>query len=558
MNRLVFSTDASPDTALLIKNNFVDKSKISLLGAEYFVPISAKVGDKINKRVVALGTYHPRNGKVKKADIKIATSEILEYCDTVGIELLVIADGEYFKYISGCKSVEKHIGEVTQCAVPDYEHIKVTPLLNHTAISMFPEKRITQDKGFQAVADAMSGTYKDKQEFTFTDYKVIKDFDISELHQYPELSIDIEATGLKVETNELISISFSYNETSAIVVPIHRRLIGEDAERKTKEMLKTFFMEYDGKKIYHNALFDVKFLVWHLFMSSADDYVGRTNGTNVLDGDDTMIMAFCSLNSTSRISLSLKDLAYDYIGEYAVGVKNILEDLDNGILTEDELYEYNGKDTAATFHLYNKFNKMLDEEEQRYTYETIMQPALNYLVQMMLNGLPLDKNRVSEVKEEITKTYQDALIKLRCNSYVKLCVRQMREDAADKYNSTHKVARRSAGDFMDMVFNPNSNKQLALLLFDVMGYEPIELTPAGAPKSSRAIIEELLSGETEFEKREVLEALIAISQTAIILSTFLESFESYWYDTGDGTLGRLYGNQRLGGTVSGRLSSNNP
>ena len=560
MNRLLFNAGASPDIALLVKDvAILRRSAKSELGMQYFAPIASALGEKLNNRVIAIGTYHPATGKVKKQDIKVFSEEILDYCDTMGIDKLIVADSDYFKYLTGTKAVEKHVGEVLDCAVPQYEHIQIVPILNSAAVDMFPAKKPLQDKAFIAAASMISGEVEKREEFKFTEYKVLEELsELSALHKHKELTIDIEATGLKPETAELISISFSWSDTSAFVVPIHRRFIGEDAERDTKAALKEFFLRYSGKKIYHNALFDVKFLVWHLFMGSPTDYVGRTNGTNVLDGDDTMIMAYLCLNSTIRPSLSLKDLSYEYIGEYAVDVKNIMEALDNGALTEAELYEYNGKDTAATFYLYEKYKAKLVEEEQLGVYTEIMQPALNYLVQMMLNGLPLDRDRVVEVEAEIKQKYERALSKLRSNSYVKLAVRQLRMEAADKYNATHKVMRKSQGDFMDLTFNPNSSKQLSLLLFNIMDYTPEEFTPKGSPKSSRAIIEELLEGETEYEKREVLEALITISQTAIILSTFLESFKEFWYNVDDTSIGRLYGNQRLGGTISGRLSSNSP
>jgi DNA polymerase-1 len=371
--------------------------------------------------------------------------------------------------------------------------------------------------------------------------------------------VDIETSSLRFEDGELLSISFSYNDTSAIVIPIHQILTDdEEVSARTREVLKALFKLKESKLVFHNGLFDVKFLIWELFMDNPNDYQGRSEGADCFNIDDTMVMAFACLNSTARPSLSLKDLAYEHVGDYAVEVKNLIEALDNDLITKDELLEYNGKDTAATFYLYEKFTKQLEVEEQRHTYDVILQPAINYLVQMMLNGLPLSIEKVHQVKQKITEAYEDALLELRGNNYVSLTVRQLRMNAADKYNATHKVKQKTYGDFMDLKFNPNSSAQLALLLFDIMEYEPIEHTPKGAPKTNRDTIKELMETEQLAERRSVLEALITISQTSIILTTFLDTFEQLWYNTGSSDIGRLYGNQRLGGTQSGRLSSSNP
>ena len=561
MKRLTFSAKPELDTALLIKGSLVFNTpeQKQVFANNYFVEIGRHLEEKINKRVVVCGTYHPETGKVKKKDIVTFSEEILDYCVTMGIENLLVADGEYFKYLSGCKVFEKHIGEKFECIVSSYGELTITPVLNYTSVNMFPEKQPIQDKAIKTAANIMSGTYTDKVEFTFNDYRaVINPDDLSELLRHPTLAIDIETTGLRFERDTMLSISFAWSDKDAISIPIHRRFHDEETELEWLKTLKEFFLHYRGTKVFHNALFDVKFLVRELFMTSDTDYEGRTIGTNALDCDDTMIMAYLCLNSTSRPSLSLKDLIYEYVGEYAVNVKNLTEALDAGIITEDELLLYNAKDTVGTFWLFEKYSDLIIKEEQLNTYNSIMKPSLNYLTQMMLNGLPLDKNRVETARDKVQGEFDTAVAQLNDSIFTQHAVRQLRMEAADKYNDSHKVKQKTQGDFMDMKFNPNSPKQLATLIFTIMEYEPIDYTPTGQPKTNRASIEEFLESETEPLKRTALEALVAISQTGIILTTFLDTFTTLWHNSGSGSLGLLYGNQRLGGTQTGRLSSNSP
>lgn len=561
MKRLAFSATPKLDTALLIKNTLVFNTpqQKQTFAESYFVEMGKHVGERINDRVTVIGTYHPEKGKVKKKDVVAFAEEILDYCVTVGIETLLVADSEYFKYLTGMKAFEKHVGERFECVVASYGELVVTPVLNYTAVNMFPEKKKTQDQALLTAAHLMKGTYANKAEFEFGDYRELRDpCGLRELSGHDTLAVDIETTGLRFERDTLLSISFAWANDSAVSIPVHQRFHDEETEELWLDALKDFFKTYEGTIVFHNGLFDLKFLIRELFMSSDTDYVGRTEGATALDCEDTMIMAYCCLNSTARPSLSLKDLIYEYVGEYAVDVKNLTEALENGTITEEELLKYNAYDTVGTFWLYEKYIKLLVEEEQYNTYTCIMQPSINYLVQMMLNGLPLDKDKVAEAKIKVQGEFEAAVKKLNDNAYTRQAVRQLRVEAADKYNAAHKVKQKTQDDFLDMKFNPNSPKQLATLVFTIMEYEPLDYTPTNQPKTNRASIEEFLAGETDGEKRKVLEALVAISQTGIILSTFLETFETLWHDTGGGTLGKLYGNQRLGGTQTGRLSSNSP
>ena len=554
MEKIKYGNKDTHSLALCIKDTAATAN--SKIMSSYILPLSRISGTPLANDLCTLPLYYPTTGNIKKKDIVTMSEELLEYCDTVGIDTLLVADGKYFEYLSGVKGLERQTGNKFQCALPEYGHITIIPVLSYLALEMSPDKQVLQDKAFARVVAELKGEEIVEQVFEFKHYEVLKHpDDLAQLLQYPELAIDIETTGLRFEHDELVTIAFAWSDTEAVTIPIHRTLQesnGIQRERLWKQALKDFFMSYTGTKIFHNYLFDAKFLVRHLFMGGPLDYVNRSMGARYLDSEDTMIMAFCCLNSTSRVSLGLKDLAFEYVGDYAVGVKDVLA------LDPKELYEYNAKDVVATFWVYNKYSKMLITEDQMYTYRTIMQPSLNYLLNMMLSGLPVSKSRVVSAKEEIGKVFETALHTLRNNNYTRLAVSTLKELAADKYNSKTKVKKKIAADFEDLEFNPNSSAQLRVLLFDVMGYTPLEFTPKKMPKTNRDSIEEFQEEEPLAERREVLDALIQISETSIILTTFLSAFETLWFDVGDEDLGRLYGNQRLGGTATGRLSANSP
>jgi len=558
----------TPSTAILLKDYLAtDKNRADLL-REYLVPLSATTGTPFAKTSCFIPLYYPQQGNLKKAELVSASKDILAECDTLGLETLIVCDGKYFEYLTGVKGLERQIGNAFNCIHLGYEHITILPALSYKAIEMAPEKRSLQTKAFLTIANVLNKTYEETAEFKFDHYEVLQHpRELTKLLEYEELAIDIETSGLRFESDELVSISFSWSDKSAVVLPIHRKLQdanGELREAKWKDAIKKFFESYNGKKIFHNALFDVKFLVRHLFMETSLDNIGRTYGVSCMTKgsskanksinmlEDTMIMAFLCFNSTSRTSLSLKELTYDYLGDYAVNVKDVLS------LNKDELLYYNAKDTAGTYHLWDKYKKLIIEEDQLSVYQDIFQPSLHYLLNMMLAGLPMSKSKVTAATVEVQNMYDTAVKTLQSNNYVRLAVKQLQMDAADKYNAKTKIKRKTALDFQDLVFNPNSSTQLCVLLFDIMEYEVKETTDKGKPKTSRSVLEEMLEEEPLAERKAVLEALMEVSKTGIVISTFLKVFAELWFDVGTGDIGRLYGNQRLGGTISGRLSSNSP
>jgi len=554
---LRFGIDTNQTTALLVKQVNLKKD---LILKNYIYPIS-KYSTEVpaGADIGAIGLYYPATGNLKKKDLVESASEVLDECDTLGIERIIVTDSKYFYYLAGTKGIEKNAGKAFQCAISGYEHIKVIPMLSHVLLQMYPDRQKTQDLALKRIAAEMNHEEIEDKKFKFDFYKVIRtERELQHLLSKDILAIDIEATGLRFERDELVSIAFAWSDTQAVTLPIHESLWeGTDQERKDKAeevkgWLKEFFIAYNGVKIFHNYLFDAKFLVRHLFMADPLDHIGRTLGANYLDSEDTMLMAFLSLNSTSRFSLSLKDLAYEYLGDYAVDVKDVLA------LPKDTLYKYNAMDVVGTFWVYNKYYKLMQEEEQEDTYRIIIQPSLKYLVNMMVAGLPISKTKTKEAKIHVKKLYDAAMDTLQDNFYVKQALTQLRLEAADKYNAKTKVKKKTADDFVDLKFNPNSSAQLRVLLFDILEFEPIDFTDKKQPKTNRDSIIEFLDKVTDPDAKEALENLITISETSIVLSTFLKAFEDLWTDVGQGDIGRLYGNQRLGGTVTGRLSSNSP
>ena len=506
---------------------------------------------------------HPDPKKnLSKTDVLKNLAELLEYCDTCGISTILCTDANYFKVLTNRTKLEDSIDGVYPCAIEGYEHITVLPSLHYTSVIITPSKEALLEKSLKVLAMYLSGEHKKPGSDVLKDYVQCltvqqAEVKLREYLNYPEVTCDIEATSLKFYHSELLTIAFGKDKNTAFTIAIHNIYHNIETEREMKALLVSFFKEYNarkGKLWFHNALFDVKQLVYRLFMKSLDDFNGMQQGLDTFSNThDTMMIAYLSKNSTFRSPLGLKELSKEYMGEYAEDVKEAIK------VPRDDLMLYNAKDCCATWYVLNTYRPGMIQDDQQYVYDTIMQPSMKPLLKMMLTGLPLDLERTKEARVDLEQKLNEAIKTLNESHYVKRAVSVLKYNAAVKYNATHKVKQIDAND-VELEFNPNSADQVRLLLFDILGFEEIEKTKAGKSSTKRTFVEEYLKeaqAHGEIDVIECLEALVNVSQISIILNTFINAFEELHIEHPSGYK-FLKGNLKLGGTQSGRLSSSEP
>ena len=507
-----------------------------------------------------IGLYYPATGKKpSKTDCLEHLGKVLEYCDTIGINTLYVPDATYFVHLSGKKSLEASIDGVYKCIIPNYEHITVIPGVNHNAALMAPAKKFLLERSLKILASYCAGTYVLPGTDTLrNETKVYTAQDLKrELNEYmllPEITCDIEATSLKFYLSELLTIAFGKDKHTALSCAVHN-MYHNIAERDAiHDVLRRFFKAYKGKIWFYYVLFDCNQLTYILYMKDLDDIDGMLEGLDAFKNvHDTMIFAYLANNSTQRSPLGLKDLSKEYMGEYAEDVTNA------AAVPLEDLLTYNSKDCCATWYVLEKYRPKVIADDQMSVYETIFHPSIRTLLKMMIVGLPINLENVAEARTDLTKKLEEALWAVNNSHYVKRAVSVLQYYAAEKYNSTHKVKQITPDD-VELEFNPNSADQLRVLIFEVMGYEPIEMTKAGKPSTKREFIEEWLTeakADDDTDAIECLQALVDVSQISIILNTFISAFENLSIAHPSGQY-YLKGNLKLGGTQSGRLSSSEP
>jgi DNA polymerase-1 len=289
------------------------------------------------------------------------------------------------------------------------------------------------------------------------------------------------------------------------------------------------------------------------------NYEGLHQGLDVLcrDIDDTMIITYLCVNSTARNELGLKPLTYEYMGDYAEDVKDITT------VPLADLLEYNLKDCLATAWLYKKNYPRMIKEKQLQVYEMVKQPDIESICHTEMTGMCLDIDEVKKANKELSEFKEATLTTLYTNQLVIDFNKVLRKTAWEKDFADRKakakkpenIKPKELNRFDELIFNPNSGKQVATLLHEVLNLPVLSTTDKGAPSTGNKVLKKLLKDANE-ELSELLNCLIDITDVSIILNNFLKAmlYDSVLHEDG---YYYLHGNFKTTGTVSGRLSSSN-
>ena len=502
----------------------------------------------------AFSLDYPSSGNCSVAHQKGYLAELLPVITGMDIHTVLVADSAYFKTLAGKTKADLYYGHVLKCAIKGYEHINVILAPNYQAILYNPALQLKLDLANQTVINFLAGTYAGPGKLTLKNPQypqTIEDITLAlaRLHQYKSITCDIETRGLKFYNCGISTIAFAWNQCEGLAFAIDRH---KDSEQ-IRLVLRAFFTRYKGKIIYHNATFDIKVLVYQLWMQHLADYIGMQKGIEILHSncEDTKIITYLATNNTVENVLKLKVLSREFAGNYA------LEDItDTEKVPLPKLLEYNLTDACCTWYVADKYTPKMIADDQLNTYEVLFKPGLKVILQMELSGMPIDPTQVQNVKATLKDIVKAHKAYIANSPIVNDCHYQILQEKVTADNLKLKTKVRVIEDFAQIKFNPHSDKQLQRLIYDYLGYEPIDFTKGGFPSTGVKTLAKLLNFTKCEEHTLLLEAFIGLSQADKILTSFIPAFEQA-QQLPDGSW-RLYGNFNLGGTQSGRLSSSEP
>jgi DNA polymerase-1 len=569
MRHLIFEEAASYPVALLIKGSSFNKSA---LVTNYTFPLQER-GIQPNQ-VIGFTLEYNEVGKAPASFIKAYLDKLLPALDSLGVKMLYVADGAYFKTLTKMTKAEPHHGYVLPCAIKGFEHMQVVLGINHQALIYNPELQNKLDMGLDTLASAMNGSYTPLGQgiIHYSEYpntlEAIKAA-LDSLHQHPELVCDIETFSLAFNEAGVATIAFAWNQHEGIAfacdyeeVTSHFSPDGKDLipgyghnipNAAVRVLIRAFLESYQGSMTYHNASFDVRTLIYTLWMQDLLDNLGLLHGLEVLTRlfHDTKIIAYLATNSTAGNDLSLKSLAHEFAGNWAQGdIKDVRK------IPLDKLLQYNLVDCLSTWYTRNKYYPIMVQDRQEELYYDLMLPSLKVIIQMELTGMPMDQTNVSVAKAELERLQKMYLAVLTDNPTIKMLDMLVQKSVMDVANAKLKTKQHTIEKFADLKFNPNSGPQLQRLLYELMGLPVLDLTDTKQPATGGATLRKLKHHTQNQDYRDIIEALIGLSKVEKILSSFIPSFEKALLKADGMTY--LHGGYNLGGTVSGRLSSSKP
>lgn len=552
MRKLYFTDEpaTSAEVAILIKPTGLVTEDLE----RYYVD-SLEAKGISRDRVIAYELYYSF-GKVKAVDAKAYIKELIEEMKNDGIQYVYCADAAYFKYLSKQKKAQQNLGYVFD--IPDtdmqiilgvnYGSVIYDPTnLHKLTLSLSTLKDIYNQDFIEIGHSIISKSYYPD---TVTDIGNI----LRELLDYPVLYCDIETYSLKFHEAGISTIGFSVDKNQGTAFAVDYAT-NHEPNIEVRSILKEFFTNYTGTLVFHNANYDVKVLVYELFMEHLSDWQGMFNGFEVFNKvEDTRIIAYLALNSTTKPSLSLKELAHEFAGNYAQDDEDIK---DVRRISLEDLLKYNLIDCLATSYVYETHFPTLKEDDLEGLYYGLMLDSMYLILQVELSGMPLDPKRVQTVKKIFEAEVDKAYGVFNAFREIEETVHIVRQQALDKKNASLKKKQHTIDmpNYQNIVFNPNSNPQLQILLYEVMGLPVINLTQTKQPSADGDTLQTLLNHVSEAQK-PILQALIDYNDVKGMLANFIPNFEQA-LDKG-GTVHYLHGSFNIGGVLSGRLSASRP
>lgn len=514
--------------------------------------------------------------KTPVKDQKIYFDSLLPKLQNLDVKYILCCDSDFFKTLAKLPKAEAYLGYVVETGYT--KTIKMGWSTNviycpsFTGIFHDPVKtkaKITQ--AINSLSLHVADTYTDPGQgiIKFAAYpktiESIKGWLQRLLDKDCDLACDIEAFSLKHFESGIGSIAFAWNQNEGIAFSVDYKALGAVNDNKEygyqfrdeqlRMLLRDFFfaMRLRGRKlIFHNISYDATALIYQLFMDHILDTEGLLHGLDILltHWEDTKLITYLATNSCAGNKLGLKEQAQEYAGNYAVEeIKDIRR------IPEDDLLQYNLVDTLSTWFVYHKHYNSMVADQQLDIYETLFKPAVIDIVQMHLTGLPIDIVQVEKAKAELEAVMADAIDQMMSTVLVQEYIQIRNAQWVQEYNRTRKVKRVTLADAKE-TFNPNSAPQLQELLYEVLQLPVIDRTDSKLPATGGETLEKLKNHTSDPDVLAFLTGLIAYKEVAIIVTTFIPAFEGAV--KGPDGWHYLFGFFNLGGTVSGRLSSNNP
>ncbi len=492
----------------------------------YVEPLKTRglTGDSL----IGISLKYNDTGKCPVKLIKSHLQVVLKACDKIEAKFLYVCDGSYFKTLTKENKAEPHYGSIKNCAIEGYEHLKVVLAPNYQSLFYNDAIQAKLDMSLDTLVNGITGNHKilgsDIIQYEYYPEKLesIKQL-LESLHKYPSLVCDAETFSLKHYDAGIGTIGFAWDQHNGVAFPVDYKAYDEpvdievwdekDKEFKTKlaygyektnhavrALLKEFFETYKGNLKFHNASFDITVLIYQLWMKTIIDQKGMYTGLDIMtrDYDCTQIITYLATNTCAGNKLGLKAQAHEFAGNYGQDNINNIR-----LIPKDKLLTYNLKDCLATWFTNSKNYPIMVQDDQEEVYAGIAKDSVTNIIQMQLTGMPMCMKEVLKADKDLQKISDNHLKAILAHPITEILTKKLKirfiaknlKDRKDKAVNPEKLEPKLLED-IDLVFNPGSGTQVAVLLHDVMDLPIIETTKTGLPSTDEDTLKALVNHTT--------------------------------------------------------------
>jgi len=342
------------------------------------------------------------------------------------------------------------------------------------------------------------------------DYQLIdtqQKFDkfLTQLKKQKVFAIDTETTSIYAMRAELVGMSFSWKPQTGFYLPVKAQLGRKHLDKKTVcQKLAPILADETIKKIGQNIKYDMLVL---------------QNAQMPLKGIhfDTMVASYCLDAGRSH---SMDKMALDFLNYECIPISALIgkgkNQLTFDMVDTAAACDYAAEDADITLQLYNYLKDRLAQEPLlKKLFEEVEMPLVSVLAAMESNGVSLDTKLLKNMAGELDETIK---------------------------NLTEEICR-----LADKVFNIDSPKQLAEVLFDKLGLESIRSGKAG--RSTDAGVLEQLADE-----HAIIPLIIEYRMVSKLKNTYVDKLGLLINPRTE----RVHASFNQTVTATGRLSSSAP
>ncbi len=330
---------------------------------------------------------------------------------------------------------------------------------------------------------------------------------VSACRQAGRFAFDLETTSLDPLQAELVGLALCWSADAAVYIPVGHEQGEQLPLPLVMERLGPLLADESIGKTGQNLKYDLQVMT-----ALGLPFAG-------IDGD-TMLADY--LLETGRQSRKLDDIAMRVLGHRMISYAEATAELPKGAgfaqVEIEQATRYAAEDAHVAWLLDRDLGARLDEQDLRALYRDLELPVIPVLADMELRGIGLDLPALADLGQELgaAVTALDAQVK----------------------------------QLVGKEFNLNSPRQLAQVLFDEQGFEPLKKTKTGR-STDAATLESLCAQDPE---NPLPRAVLEYRGLSKLKGTYVDALPQAVSPVD----GRVHSSFHQAVAATGRLASMNP